>query len=143
MLQQDRIFGGVVLVDRGPSDSDYNDIYLHSGHRKETVRVWKLVEKQLNELVVFLTANADARGVVPCPIPISCIRTSEERVDSWDAMALCHIYRDPWERRLTPQKNWELIKWNTFDYPEEMPRFHALAARAEHDLRLSRHDSHE
>lgn len=136
MLQQDQIFGGVVLVDRGPSNSDYKDIYLHSGRREETVRVWKLVEKQLNELVVFLTANANAQGV-PCPIPISCIRTSVERVDSWDAMALCHIYRDPWERRLTPQKNWERIRWNTFDYPEAVPVFDAIVASQ--DPSLPRH----
>lgn len=33
-------------------------------------------------------------------------------------MAWHNVYRDPWERVLPPEKDWDSIRRNTFDYPE-------------------------
>ena len=83
------------------------------------MRVWKLLEHQLSALLSFLTTDVQVSdGDVPCPIPMSCERTNIHRVDSWDAMAVDHIYRDPWERKVPPVKDLESIRFNTFDYPK-------------------------
>ncbi|KAG8158482.1 hypothetical protein KVR01_011604 [Diaporthe batatas] len=115
---EDRIFGGVVLFERGESDTECKSIYFHSGRRKETVRAWKLPEHHLRALLVFLTSDSIGKGEdSPCPIPISCERTNIHRVDSWDAMAARHIYRDPWERKVPLEKDVNSIRYNDFDYP--------------------------
>lgn len=54
---------------------------------------------------------------MPCPLPLSCERTSTLRVDEWDAMAIEHIYRDPWERKVPEEKDYSTIRYNSFDYP--------------------------
>ncbi|POS80607.1 hypothetical protein DHEL01_v200989 [Diaporthe helianthi] len=117
---EDRIFGGVVLFDRGESDTECRAVYLHSGSRGETVRVWKLLDHQMEALLGFLKAesfSSSSRVQTSCPLPLSCERTSTLRVDEWDAMALKHIYRDPWERKVTEKKDYSTIRYNTFDYP--------------------------
>lgn len=94
-------------------------VYLHSAGGEETVRVWKLLDHQMEALLRFLkdenvTSN---REQVQCPLPLSCERTSTLRVDEWDAMAIEHIYRDPWERKVPEEKDYDTIRYNTFDYP--------------------------
>lgn len=94
-------------------------VYVHSGWRNETVRVWKLLDHQMEALLGFLKAENVSRDStqVSCPLPLSCERTSTLRVDEWDAMAVEHIYRDPWERKVSEEKNYDTIRYNTFDYP--------------------------
>ncbi|KAK3186429.1 hypothetical protein K4F52_004730 [Lecanicillium sp. MT-2017a] len=52
--------------------------------------------------------------------PFFCDVDNFERHDDFDAMAYHHIYRDPWERRLPPEKV-ERCSQRTFDYPERAP----------------------
>lgn len=94
-------------------------VYVHSGWRNETVRVWKLLDHQREALLGFLKAENVSRDStqVSCPLPLSCEWTSTLRVDEWDAMAIEHIYRDPWERKVPEEKNYDTIRYNTFDYP--------------------------
>lgn len=53
---------------------------------------------------------------VSCPLSLSCERISTLRVDEWDVMAVKHIYRDPWERKVPEEKDYSTIRYNTFDY---------------------------
>ena len=60
----------------------------------------------------------DDGSVKNCPLPL----TSSEfdnlyRYDAWDAIALHHVFRDPWERRISPEKPWIPSTRSTFDYP--------------------------
>lgn len=52
------------------------------------------------------------------PFPLYADEKVRHRYDAYDAMAWHHIYRDPWERMLPPQKDEDSIRRNTFDYPE-------------------------
>lgn len=109
----------MVLFERGESDHECKSIYFHSGRREETVRVWKLQDHQLGALLKFLTSDVIGKEVdLNSPIPMSCERNNIHRVDSWDAMAVKHIYRDPWERKVPLVKDVDSIRFNTFDYPE-------------------------
>jgi hypothetical protein len=75
----------------------------------------------MEALLGFLKAEnlsrSSSSGQVPCPLPLSCERSSRLRFDEWDAMALEHIYRDPWERKVSEEKDYSAIRYNDFDYP--------------------------
>lgn len=69
-------------------------------------------------LLGFLkTENYSSSKQVLSPFPLSCERSSTMRVDEWDATAVEHIYRDPWERKVPEDKDYSVIRYNTFDYP--------------------------
>lgn len=109
-----------MLFDRGQSDTECRAVYLHSGYIEETVRVWKVLDHQMDALLSFLKArNISSNGSTqaPCPLPLSCELKSRLRVDEWNAMAVEHIYRDPWERKVPDRKDYDSIRYNTFDYP--------------------------
>ncbi|OAA47844.1 hypothetical protein NOR_02334 [Metarhizium rileyi] len=112
---EDRIFGGVVLFDRGKTGTECKDVYLHSNRREWTVRVWRLLESQLDKVLVFLK---DSNASTESPFPLYADENNRHRYDSFDAMAWYDVYRDPWERVLPAEKNWDSIRRNTFDYPE-------------------------
>lgn len=56
----------------------------------------------MEALLDFLKAENISGSNMPVsfPLPLSCERTSHLRVDEWDAIAIEHIYRDPWERKV-------------------------------------------
>ncbi|KAG8164489.1 hypothetical protein KVR01_006407 [Diaporthe batatas] len=121
---EDKIFGGVVLFDRGESDTECKAVYLHSNSWDETVRVWKLLDHQMEALLGLFKAEKDSSdgsggggAQTSCPLPLICERSSRLRFDDWDAMAVRHIYRDPWERKVPEKKDFSVIRINDFDYP--------------------------
>lgn len=93
-------------------------MYLHSGRDGVTKRVWKILDDQETALFEFL--GSEVPGNIPCPLPLPCEKTNLMRHDPWDAMALHHIYRDPWERTETPRKDYdgEYGRKTLLDYPE-------------------------
>ncbi|KAK1764664.1 hypothetical protein QBC33DRAFT_546773 [Phialemonium atrogriseum] len=128
---EDRIFGGVVLFDRGKSDMEAKEVYFHSGRRRQTHRVWLLLEPQLESLISFLL---DESGRVESPLPIFVDEKSRKRFDAWDAMAFHHIFRDRWERSIPDIKDESSIRYNTGDYPELQDVFDKLAAGPSYDV---------
>ncbi|KAK3185697.1 hypothetical protein K4F52_005562 [Lecanicillium sp. MT-2017a] len=136
---EDRIFGGVVLFDRGESGKEANSVWFHSGRRAWTHRIWKLLDWQFDAIASFFLHGPepadplfDALPDKPAPrtsreepsslrmskFPFFCDIDNFVRHDDWDAMAFHNIYRDPWERKLPDEKR-ERCVVNTFDYPEE------------------------
>ncbi|KID84609.1 hypothetical protein MGU_08129 [Metarhizium guizhouense ARSEF 977] len=112
---EDRIFGGVILFDRGASGTECKDVYIHSGRVLWTVRIWRPLETQFQQMIDFFKGGPSA---AKCPFPLYADEKVRHRYDSYDAMKWHNIYRDPWERVLPPRKNLEAIRMNTFDYPE-------------------------
>ncbi|KAK4041494.1 hypothetical protein C8A01DRAFT_14737 [Parachaetomium inaequale] len=122
---EDRIFGGVAVFDRGVSGTECNDIYFHSGRQDTTFRVWRLLDSQFSELAEFLLSEQ------PCtpPFPIIASYANKHRHDPWDAIALHHIFRDPWEREVPPTKpdDGRDVR-SAGDYPEVDDMFDAVQA---------------
>ncbi|KAG6032946.1 hypothetical protein E4U41_007061 [Claviceps citrina] len=133
---EDRIFGGVLLFDRGRSgeeasfmcavgwehsnlitnvSSQCNNVYLHSNRREWSMRVWSLLDTQFKHLMEFLKGDS---GSVASPFPLCADEDNAHRFDDWDAMMRHNIYRDRWERVVPEEKNWDAVRRNVFDYPE-------------------------
>ncbi|CAP67156.1 uncharacterized protein PODANS_1_21720 [Podospora anserina S mat+] len=126
---EDRIFGGVVLFDRGESAYECNDIYLHSGRVKAPSRIWKLLDSQFEGLVDFLMSADISTQEPPKSFPILATRENLHRHDVWDAIALHNIYRDPWERKFpqTKPEEWRDVR-SIGDHPELQDAFDAITS---------------
>ncbi|KAH7313970.1 hypothetical protein B0I35DRAFT_480606 [Stachybotrys elegans] len=94
---EDRIVGGVILFDRGQSGKECKEIFLHPGRQKETFRRTPLER---------------------FPLPLTATDENLHRLDPWDAIALHHVFRDPWERRIPVRKPPERDVRSVGDYPE-------------------------
>ncbi|KFA60444.1 hypothetical protein S40285_08269 [Stachybotrys chlorohalonatus IBT 40285] len=88
---EDRILGGVVVFDRGQSGTE------------------------LTVLVDFLLGKT---SLDEFSLPLAATDENRYRLDPWDAIALYHVFRDPWERRIPLQKPAERDVRSTGDYPE-------------------------
>lgn len=147
---EDRIFGGVVVFDRGVSGSEVrrqpltrwtntkakrgqcNNIYFHSGRQQTTFRVWRLLDTQFADLVDFLLSDNPA---MPGSFPILASQANRHRHDPWDAIALHHVFRDPWERKYPLTKPVPTRDVRTAgDYPELDDMFNALQSANEAHL---------
>ncbi|SPO03581.1 uncharacterized protein DNG_06264 [Cephalotrichum gorgonifer] len=99
---ESRIFGGVVLFDRrkiGPKGKGGPDaIYLHADRRDVMYRIYKLLDRQRQQLVQFLLAKGTP-SQEECPIPVLGDINNRQRVDPEEPLEETGIYRDLWERR--------------------------------------------
>ncbi|KAB5549546.1 hypothetical protein GE09DRAFT_1174452 [Coniochaeta sp. 2T2.1] len=112
---EDRIFGGIVLFDRGASGLECKDVYFHSGRKRTTFRIWRLLDSQLSDLVEFITSEEPLPSP---PFPILASDHNLHRYDPWNAIAQQHIFRDPWERKIPTTKPEETRDVrSTGDYP--------------------------
>jgi hypothetical protein len=89
------------MMGRKLTATQCNDIYFHSGRAETTCRVWRLLPAQFDDLVGFLLSEDSSR---PAPFPILASNANRHRHDAWDAIALHHIFRDPWERKYPAMK---------------------------------------
>ncbi|KAK4247303.1 hypothetical protein C7999DRAFT_32280 [Corynascus novoguineensis] len=97
---EDRILGGITVFARGKSGTECNDIYFHSARADYTPRVWRLLDSQFNDLTEFLLSEQPSAT----PLPILPSDENEPRYNSWDAMAVYGIFRDPWERAIPSER---------------------------------------
>ncbi|KAJ4145131.1 hypothetical protein LMH87_003990 [Akanthomyces muscarius] len=109
---EDRIFGGVVLFDRGASGTEAHSVWLHSGRKGWTKRIWKPLDWQLRAMAkIFSGSSSEAvivetvnRGQELPPrlleemneywkltFPFFCDVDNPERHDDYDAMAYYNI----------------------------------------------------
>lgn len=112
---EDRIFGGVVVFDRGDTGVEEScksssgsttadkqqckDIYYHSGRNGTTRRVWRLSDLQLDKIIDFLTSEPRTEATL-FPL-LASKKENPHRHDDWEAIAQLHIFRDPWERDIS------------------------------------------
>lgn len=68
---------------------------------------------------------------MPSLFPVQASSENRHRHDPWDAIALHHIYRDPWERKYEPTKPLdERDVRSVGDYPELEDMFNQLNSLA-------------
>ncbi|KAI0138883.1 hypothetical protein GGR57DRAFT_488819 [Xylariaceae sp. FL1272] len=134
---EDLIFGGVVLFQRDKLPSKCEGVFMDSGRApgwtpaEHTSRIWRLREEQRQSLVSFLTAvQSTGRD---CPLPLYS-NLKNWRMDHWDAMAIYHIFRDPWERKLRREKDESNVRRNVIDYPELENVFTLVNSGPEYDM---------
>ncbi|KAK3983863.1 hypothetical protein QBC44DRAFT_302410 [Cladorrhinum sp. PSN332] len=128
---EDRILGGIALFDRGESGAECNDVYFFSGRSNTTVRVWKFLDSQFEDLVTYLQSEP---GSQPSPFPILASNRNRHRFDDWDTIARHHIFRDPWERKVPATKpdNGRDVQ-SVGDYPELEGMFDEMDALVKAD----------
>ncbi|KAK3898595.1 hypothetical protein C8A05DRAFT_47130 [Staphylotrichum tortipilum] len=104
--------------------ADCVDLYFHSGRKYTTFRVWRLLDSKLNAFANFLLST---EPIPPSPFPILASDANLHRHDPWGAIALHHVFRDPWERKFPPTKPPETRDVrSTGDYPELAAMFTQL-----------------
>jgi hypothetical protein len=94
---ENRIFGGVVLLDRSDSWDDRRNPEPKS-YYDVTFRVWRALDGQQQALVDFLLSRSPTEA---CPFPLLVSEKNLDRIDPQYATSQ-KVYRDFWERRLPP-----------------------------------------
>lgn len=97
---ESRIFGGVVLFDRGTPgrEPDPDAVFFHPDRYDITYRIYQLLESQKQRLLDFLLSDTPG----PSPFPILGDLKNDRRVDPEEDIEDTGIYRDIWERKPLP-----------------------------------------
>ncbi|KAK8103117.1 hypothetical protein PG984_016263 [Apiospora sp. TS-2023a] len=106
---EDRILGGVLLLDRskeetGDDSVELPNVYFQSSRPARTHFIYQLTDQQQNDLLDFLllpTTTSDDDKDTPscCPLPLSYYhKENHVTVDPEFAIVESKVYRDPWER---------------------------------------------
>ncbi|EGX91112.1 hypothetical protein CCM_05269 [Cordyceps militaris CM01] len=120
-----RIFGGVVVFDRGETDTECREVYLHSSRIRGPQTLYPPTSIQSDNLMRFLLGEAELGDATPLPILASA--DNRWRWDAWDAFSRFHIYRDRYERRVSPTKPRKDCRSAT-DWPEITDQYILLNA---------------
>ncbi|KAK5999097.1 hypothetical protein PT974_01485 [Cladobotryum mycophilum] len=114
-----RIFGGVFVFDRGESETECRDVYIHGCRVKRgVVTIYPPTAEQFDHLTTFLLdERAEHDPAADCPFPILATLQNRWRWDPWDAISRFHIFRDKYERKVSstkPKPSWSRVS----DWPE-------------------------
>ncbi|KAI0005225.1 hypothetical protein F4779DRAFT_621142 [Xylariaceae sp. FL0662B] len=109
-----KIFGGVVVFDRGESESEIRRVFLHANRFSGPRTLYPPTESQYRDLIRFLLSES---GRDPCPLPLLDSRDNRPRYEAYDAFAYFHIFRDRYERELPPERKIKDV-CNAQDFPE-------------------------
>ncbi|KAF7554764.1 hypothetical protein G7Z17_g2638 [Cylindrodendrum hubeiense] len=93
-----KIFGGVVVFDRGETEQECNSMWIHGSKLKGPTTLYPPTPEQFDALISFLLAKLDDE--VSCPLPILGTRMNRPRWDAYDAITRFHIFRDKYERKI-------------------------------------------
>ncbi|KIH93158.1 hypothetical protein SPBR_02878 [Sporothrix brasiliensis 5110] len=106
-----RIFGGVAVFDRGRSGDANGGVYFHSDRHSYGTSLYPPTEDQLKALMAFFTsttvtatATATAAALPPeaCPLPVVSTSANRWRWDAGFAFLHWNIFRDRYERNVSP-----------------------------------------
>ncbi|KAG9259086.1 uncharacterized protein F5Z01DRAFT_642277 [Emericellopsis atlantica] len=120
------IFGGVMLFDRGQSDTDCKAIWMQ-GHRIHgACTLYPPTTVQLDALIRFLLNDTGVLANTPCPLPILATAENRPRWDTLDAFTDHHIFRNRYERepksplisQEAPNRFWCRRGPSMLDWPE-------------------------
>ncbi|CVL09906.1 uncharacterized protein FPRN_13464 [Fusarium proliferatum] len=113
-----RIFGGVVVFDRGEDGTESRQIYFHGCRRKGPRTIYPPTDQQFEQIIQFLLDQGESHDTASAnPFPILATPQNRWRWDPWDAMAHHNIYRDRYERKISPTKEKPCVL-NSIDWPE-------------------------
>ncbi|KAK4032174.1 hypothetical protein C8A01DRAFT_50975 [Parachaetomium inaequale] len=113
-----KIFGGVVIFDRGESGTDCRALFLHPARFKGPRTIFPPTPKQYDALVNFLLGPAPGPSDVACPIPIHATLENRWRYDPWDSMTRFNIFRDRYERKAPNGPRPRRCVKSAIDWPE-------------------------
>ncbi|KAJ9416330.1 hypothetical protein QL093DRAFT_2593095 [Fusarium oxysporum] len=122
-----KIFGGVFVFDRGESETECNELYLHSGRRAGPFTLFPLTMEQFERLVDFLLGETEEPAASRSPLPFTATSENRWRWHTWDAMARYHIFRDKYERSVKPDKPTGCVK-SAVDWPEIADELYLIGA---------------
>lgn len=141
-----KIFGGVLLFDRGESETEVRrtstsinhlltptqcrEVYLHGGSRRAPRTLFPPTTEQFEKLMVFLLGDRDGSAEPEVPLPIRATSENRWRWAPWDA-AQHHIFRDKYERFIGPTKPPTSYR-SSFDWPEVTDDLYLVDAMHEH-----------
>ncbi|KAI1258362.1 hypothetical protein F5Y18DRAFT_413908 [Xylariaceae sp. FL1019] len=109
-----KIFGGVVLVDRGESETEARNIFLHPSRVQGPRTVYPPTAVQHRTLIRFLLSDSAKEQ---SPLPLLDSDDNRPRYEPYDAFKYFHIFRDRYETVLPPvRKVKHTIR--TTDFPE-------------------------
>ncbi|KAH7245733.1 hypothetical protein BKA59DRAFT_174148 [Fusarium tricinctum] len=113
---ESKIFGGIVVFDRGETETECKSIWIHGELVKGPKTLYPPTEEQFDNLVKFLTSfpNEDST----CPFPIHGTSVNRPRWDAYDAFTHQHIFRDKYERKLPSKPPRRGCVDNSVDWPE-------------------------
>lgn len=147
-----KIFGGVVVFDRGTSGTEVSplvpvyeasnkvacpqltlishsssqrkEMYLHGGHKKAPLTLFPPTSDQLESLAQYLLQ--DHSVAIPCPLPITASRLNGYRYHPHDATSRFNIFRDRYERKEPPTRSTHRIFMDGRNWPEMEYLFQVL-----------------
>ncbi|RBQ70338.1 hypothetical protein FVER14953_08852 [Fusarium verticillioides] len=109
-----RIFGGVIVFDRGEDGTESRQLYFHGCRRKGPRTIYPPTDRQFEQMIQFLLDDSESHDN---PFPVLATPQNRWRWDPWDAMAHYNIYRDKFERKVSPSKGKPCVL-NSIDWPE-------------------------
>ncbi|KAF5020031.1 hypothetical protein F66182_7967 [Fusarium sp. NRRL 66182] len=113
---ESKIFGGVVVFDRGESEQECKSMWIHGDLSRGPKTLYPPTQEQFDALVSFLTCPPRENSTYPFPIHGS--RMNRPRWHSYHAFAYHHIFRDRYERKLAANPPRPGCVESAVDWPE-------------------------
>ncbi|RSL93329.1 hypothetical protein CEP52_013302 [Fusarium oligoseptatum] len=111
-----KIFGGVVVFDRGETEQECKAIWMDGARWKGPHTLYPPTKDQFDSLVRFLLSEANEE--VPCPFPIHGTDENRPRWHPWHAFSQYHIFRDRYEKKMGPDPPRPRCTLVLADWPE-------------------------
>ncbi|KAI1505917.1 hypothetical protein F5X99DRAFT_175152 [Biscogniauxia marginata] len=109
-----KIFGSVVVFDRGESESEIKRVFLHADRLEGPRTLYPPTESQHRDLIRFLLSES---GQDTCSLPLLDSVDNRPRYEAYDAFAYFHIFRDRYEKELPPERQVKDV-CSAVDFPE-------------------------
>ncbi|KAK3942857.1 hypothetical protein QBC46DRAFT_457253 [Diplogelasinospora grovesii] len=94
-----KIFGGVLLFDRGESETECKELWIHTGKRSPRT-LFPPTPDQFQRFVDFLQSEKSGSGTASsCPLPIRPTKHNRPRWFHYHASKYFHIFRDKYDSR--------------------------------------------
>ncbi|KAI0521166.1 hypothetical protein F5B22DRAFT_597948 [Xylaria bambusicola] len=113
---ESKIFGGVVLFDRGESETECKEIWIDPANLPGPRTMYPPTADQLDKLIQFLLSSSCA--TVECPLPIMASKLNRPRYYRYHATKYFHIFRDKYDSRLP---EWFVRPGGCVIYPIDFP----------------------
>ncbi|CAM1503228.1 Fc.00g080040.m01.CDS01 [Cosmosporella sp. VM-42] len=113
-----KIFGGVVVFNRGESEEECNEMWIHGAYIQGPTTLYPPTEEQFKALISFLLADPEHMEEPPSPLPIHGTSANRPRWSPYDALAEYHIFRDRYERSLPSERPQRGCVIKNINWPE-------------------------
>ncbi|KAF4951552.1 hypothetical protein FSARC_12883 [Fusarium sarcochroum] len=113
---ESKIFGGVVVFDRGESELECKSMWIHGDLVKGPKTLYPPSKEQFDALLNFFTSPKSEDSSYP--FPIHGTRTNRPRWHPYHAFAHHHIFRDRFERKLPSRPPQPGCVESGVDWPE-------------------------